>query len=1027
MEKNYIIGIGLSAGGLEPLKEIIANLNPNLSHSYIILEHHSRTTENRLINILPSLTKLKVKEATDNEKIEPQTIYICPSNSHLIVVDNKIELYNIESETEFKPSINWFFESLSKQTAKAVAVILSGALNDGSNEILNIKLRGGLIIAQDPNTAEFPMMPQSAINTKLVDFILTSKEIAETINNINEIDKKIHFKKLGQILKFLKSEFNVNFNEYKEGTIIRRIERRMILNKIPTLEGYLKFIKSNPKEKKLLFDDLLIIVTSFCRDKEMFLALKEVLTEYIKKVDELKVWDIGCATGEESYSLAILIKTILEENNIQKDFHIFATDLSIRAINIAREGVYPTNEVEMSFPNCPIKFFEKKGDDFIISKEIRKHISFANHNILQDTPLTNIDLIVCRNLLIYFKLESQEKFFRTANYALKNNGLLFIGKSENLPEKTEKLFTPLDLKHKIYKNNNSQKLFPINYHFSLPKQKFPISKSILEVLKENLNATLNTFVIIDSYGNILYTAGDFEKYLKLPKGEFNSNIFSFIDEELNLPIHSIISNKTSSINYKIRLNNNKIQYINLISIPLTNLKDNTIALFFLPSSNEISLSDNKKHCEEIEHELIDTKQKLKHTLEELSTTNEELQTSNEELQSSNEELITTNEELKAVNESLNKANAELNKYKNHLEQKVKQKANEIIKQKQIRSAIFENTKDLIVIIEDNKIIDVNRAFLNFFEIANFYEFNYIFYYEKEPLSILQLLKLPNDTKIKIKNKIFLIKISKLDYDRFAINFIDVTIEENYIKELKKEIKKQVKIIRKKDVLLQNQYKLARMGEMLESIGHQYRQPLNKLSLILAKMEMNIDTLTKEEILNSITKSNEIIQFLSNTIDDFKNMFQTDSNKTIFNLYQFIKKTLKFIEIDKIIKNIDIKIDIDKNFTIATYGNELNHILINILHNAKDAIIETNPENPYIKISTKRKNNDIIIKIKNNGHTIENVKKIFKPYVTTKKNGNGMGLYISKIIAKDKLHGKLWAKNKKNGVTFYLRIPNEGNL
>jgi len=1016
MQNQYIIGIGLSAGGLEPLKTIIQNLDPNLNATYIIAEHHVNTSENKLEEILQPLTSIPIKQGVDDELIKPKTIYICPANKHITLVDYKIELYNVENNN-FKPSINWLFESLSKYHEKVVAIILSGALNDGSNGILNIKLNGGIIITQDPKTAKFPTMPKNAIDSQLVDFILSPKHIAKVLNKIEMIEKTLNPENKVDILKkifsTLNNEFHINFDDYKIGTILRRIERRMLLNKIDSLEQYYDFILTDAKERKALFDDLLIVVTSFCRNKEAFSALKEILIQYLQnsKDDIIKIWNVGCATGEESYSLAMLITNILEEHNIKKDFHIFSTDVSQRAINIAREGKYNFNAIKHALPECHLKYFKKIDNSYLINENIRSKISFATHNILTDTPLTNIDLIVCRNLLIYFKIKSQEKVFQTFNYSIKRDGLLFIGKSESIPEKTESLFKIVDAKSKIYKKNISTQLFSINSHISIPQiEENSKNTSIIDTIKDNVNKLFNTFIIIDSQGNIIYTAGEYQKYLKIPKGEFSNNIFAFIDDDLNLPMHTIITHtkhNPTSINYKIKLSNDKIQYINLISVPLNEFRENAIGIFFIPSSSEITINNSQKDCSELEHELIETKQKLKHTLEELNTTNEELQTSNEELQSSNEELITTNEELRSVNESLNKTNEELSKYKTKLEKMVEAKTKEILKHQKIRSAIFENTNNLIAIIENDKIIDTNKAFKNNC---------------KNNMNIdIYGLKHKNNEKIKIKDKVFLIKTSKLDKDIHAINLIDITIEEQYTKQLKKELNKKIKELRKKDILLQNEYKLARMGEMLSSISHQYRQPLNRLSINLAHLEMNIDNLNKEEIIECIDKSNNIIQFLSHTIDDFKNMFSPNQIKSLVNLYSLIENVFNFIEINKIIQNIEISINVDRNLNIKTYPNDLNHILLNIIHNSKDAILETNPKNPYIKISLKEEDNDIIIKVKDNGGGIKNLKNLFKPYSTTKKDGIGIGLYMSKIIAQEKLNGSLWVKNRKKGATFYLRI------
>ena len=721
-ENTYIVAIGLSAGGLKPLQEIINNIDPNLNAVYIIAKHQEETSKTNLKKILNS--SLPISYAKDNERIEPKHIYITPSNHHITIVDDIIELYSVE-ENKLKPSINWLFESIAKYKNRAIAIILSGALNDGSSGILNIKLNGGVIVVQEPKSAEFPEMPKNAIETQLVDFILPPKEIPNILQEIIKYDLKLNITNsqtdiLNKIFKLLDESFGVDFRDYKLSTILRRIERRMYLHKLNNLDEYLIYLNTNYEELKNLFNDLLIVVTSFCRDEEAFHSLKKYLSNYIldKNKKTLKIWNIGCASGEESYSIAITIEKIIKKHNLKLDYKIFSTDISNQAIDKARIAKYPKNIVKKSFPICPKEYFIEDGDYFEVHPKIREKIAFAAHNILNETPLIEMDLIVCRNLLIYFKIKSQEKFFRIAHYALNDDGLLFIGKSESLPEKNTKLFTILDTKYKIYRKNLTlNKNLPLNYSIKETK-KLENNLSILEAIKENLLKLFNTFVIIDSKGNLLYTAGEYQKYLKIPKGVFHTNIYSFIDDELKIYIYNILSSKNiTSSNYQIRLSDNKIQYINLISIPLKEFKDDAYGIFFVPSSQILDIKNSKKNCIAIEHELLITKQKLKHTLEELSTSNEELQTSNEELQSSNEELITTNEELKALNENLKQTNDELSEYKNNLEKKVEEKTKKLINQQKLKTTIFDLSKNIFIILNDKKILEVNKSFLEFFEIS----------------------------------------------------------------------------------------------------------------------------------------------------------------------------------------------------------------------------------------------------------------------------------------------------------------------
>ena len=387
-------------------------------------------------------------------------------------------------------------------------------------------MAGGLVIVQEPNSAEFPMMPQNIIDSGIVDFILPPIEIAKKLNKITSnylsLDEDTQ-KIIGNIFKKLDDEFNINFNLYKISTILRRLERRLYLYNLNTIDEYYQLFKNSYKERKELCNDFLIIVTSFCRDKDAFLKLRETIKTYILNLPEkkLKIWNIGCGTGEETYSLSVLISDIIKTNKLETDFHIFSTDLSEKALETARIGQYSIKKIETSFPECHIKYFTKNDNNYKIIPEIREKISFAKHNILEDTPLINVDLIVCRNLLIYFTTPIQQKVLKKINYALKTDALLFLGKSESIPENFDGDFKVIDLKSKIFQKIDSKNRLLLTSLISSSNKKITIkTEELLNIIKSNLIKSFNSFIIIDKLGNILYTAGDYEKYLSFQKGFF---------------------------------------------------------------------------------------------------------------------------------------------------------------------------------------------------------------------------------------------------------------------------------------------------------------------------------------------------------------------------------------------------------------------------------------------------------------------------------------------------------------------------
>jgi two-component system CheB/CheR fusion protein len=417
MENLIIVGIGASAGGLEALQELLKYLPKNDKIAYIVAQHLSPSHKSILAESLDKNSTLKVTEATDGMNIEANNIYITPPNKHILISDSDTIILQ-EPENELvapKPSIDLFFTSLAKNKRhEAIGIILSGTGTDGTKGCARIKLEGGITIAEDPYDAKFDGMPKSAIHAGQIDVILPINKIGEEIAQVEKyISGEIALEHittwskdyLGQIFGLLKEAHNTDFSGYKLTTINRRIRRRMSALKISIIKEYLDLLRSDPNEVSNLYKDFLIGVTSFFRDQDSFDELGSLLAKTLTEDysnETFRVWDIGCCSGEETYSIAILLSELMDKHRINREIKIFASDVDIEALNTARAGVYSAIDVSQMPPELLKKYFVQKNDGYKINKTIRDMIVFSSHDVLQDPPFTKLDLVACRNLLIYF-------------------------------------------------------------------------------------------------------------------------------------------------------------------------------------------------------------------------------------------------------------------------------------------------------------------------------------------------------------------------------------------------------------------------------------------------------------------------------------------------------------------------------------------------------------------------------------------------------------------------------------------------
>ncbi len=715
-EKGFpVVGIGASAGGFKALKEFFTHMTEDTESgiAFVLVQHLSPECKSNLRGLIEQFTEMPVQEVEDGMEILPNNIYIIPPNRYMVFVKGRLFLNKPVQQRGTRFSIDYFFCSLAESLReRSICILLSGAGNDGTLGLRAIKGEGGMTMVQDPETAESDSMPRSAINTGLVDYVLPPREMSAYLTSYVKyaVDKKKQqiissvFKDedlLQEILNHLCCQMGHDFSYYKQSTIKRRIERRMAVKQINRLEDYLAYLQTSSPEVKSLFKDMLVGVTSFFRDTEAFDIFKERVVPDLfsgkAPGDSIRIWVPGCSTGEEAYSIAILLQEQLEDLNQYYKVCIFATDIDSHAIKQARTGVYPASIASNVSPERLKRFFtwDADGNFYTIQKNIRDMLIFAEQNVIDDPPFTNIDLISCRNLLIFMNKELQKKIIQVMHYALKENGFMFLGSSETVGEFND-LFEPVDKSWKIYKKNgNVSYLRPVMRGFatSSKKEEFVNPTSLHKSSGESKIIAIRKLVerklfrqytpacvVVDKSGEALYIHGRTGKYLEPTSGEASMNILQMARDGLRMELRKAIRkaavNEESIHCQGLRvMSNGEITTVNVTISPVTEedpILQGLIMVIFedihLPESSasleEVAVTgdivtDKDKHILVLEQELRDKEGYLQSTLEELEASNEELQSINEEYQSANEELETSKEELKAVNEELAMVNTEM--------------------------------------------------------------------------------------------------------------------------------------------------------------------------------------------------------------------------------------------------------------------------------------------------------------------------------------------------------------------------------
>ena len=691
-----IVGIGASAGGVEALETFFKAVPVENGLAFVVVTHLAPNHESMLAEILGRATRMPVVNARDGETVEAQHVYVLPAGAVLTIREGLLQLLHTGPADRQRAPVDVFFTSLAEDRGEhAIGIVLSGGGSDGTLGLKVIKENGGLTVAQGSKVTRprFPEMPSSAVAAGFVDLVVPVEEMPERIlayvRNWGDVQLGRPKNGMSNIHALLRMRTGHDFSEYKARTFQRRLQRRMQVVETAKLEDYAERLRRDPDEVGALFRDLLIGATDFFRDAEAFQALETLiipkLFEGKAADDEVRVWIPGCATGEESYSIAILLREHMDRGQGAPKVQIFATDIDEAAMGVARAARYPVTLVKEVSPERLDRFFVHEAGTYRLAKEVREMCVFSTHSVVRDPPFSRLDLISCRNLLIYLKTELQAQVFPLFHYALRPGGYLLLGLSENVSQHTE-LFLPVDKKNRVFRRRDLVVRPSLALQQFLPygrreKTASGASESQLLQRSDRMRNVANTiverfapsYVIVDEAGDVLHFSPETGKYLQAAAGPPTRDIIALARPGLRADLRAALDRAKQSGHRVTRdrvvvQTDGDVQIIDLTVEPIAEGNEIAYGVVFADrgvvrtadgNAGEAVAAGEDASVQQIERELRETKERLQSTIEELKTANEEFRSSNEELMSVNEELQSSNEELESSKEELQSVNEEL--------------------------------------------------------------------------------------------------------------------------------------------------------------------------------------------------------------------------------------------------------------------------------------------------------------------------------------------------------------------------------
>jgi two-component system CheB/CheR fusion protein len=1050
LDPAYIIAIGASAGGMEEINSFFDN-TPLDGVAYVIIQHLSADFKSRMVELLGKHSKLRVREAKDGMGLKSNEVYLIPNDKVMTIVKGRLQLVE-KGKKGPHLTINTFFTSLAQDMGiKAIGIILSGLGSDGTEGIIEIKKKGGMVMARNPETSEFSSMPAHAIATGMVDFILEPKLMPAAIEAYVEREGKLLAESpedqliIGEIIKLIEQTSPHDFSGYKQTTLLRRTKKRATQENFDTLALYFEFLKENPDEVIALGKEFLISVTAFFRNPEALQHIQEkVIPEILSKLgpeEELKIWVAGCATGEEAYSLGILITEQLEKKHTNTVVKIFATDIDVAAMAHASKGIYNADTVKSITPERLEKYFTREGKDYKVKQIVRKKIIFAQHDLVKNPPYCNMHLISCRNLLIYMAPILQKKVFNMLLFGLKMGGYLFLGSSEN-PTSIINSLEISDKRWKIYRNTKTKKALNFDA-FAMPeftelKRNSPFfdedrhkssANHLSEMMSDALMKEMDYMcVFINESNQVIRSYGDTGRYLI--QENFNSNLEELLQPPLATAFNTL---KTTALKLKERAsvtgilvkNGTNTLSVNLSISPVVSKNGNQSLLMVVfredknkSRKNNSPIFDEKiyqdKYTQNLEQELKELKIKLNEIHDELDSSNENMQSFSEELISANEEMQSTNEEMQSVNEELHTINTDY-QLKNKELLEINDDLNNYFRSN-INGQLFINNKLELMKFSPGAIKLINLMDTDIGRPINHISTNIKF--ENLIEDIKDVLK--NDTVCSkeietINGKWYQMMImpylqeSAQKRSGAIITFSDIT--------LLKDI--QFELDQKNQSLLRIN---ADLDHFIHAASHDLLAPLGNIETSINVM--NHIALSDSKLMDVLDLINRSIKTYRLLITDIGTIAKVENEMAL----------IEDINLDEILDNVEWSLSDKIKQSSAKITRELGvrevpfskknlrSILFNLVSNAIKFRSETTPE---ITICSERQGNDIIIKVTDNGKGIDpkGQQKIFSLYGRLHQDieGSGIGLYLANKIV-NATGGKIILESELGrGSTFTIHL------
>jgi len=1104
---SFIVGIGASAGGLSALEKFFDNMPPENGMAFVVIQHLSPDFKSLMDDLLSRHTSMTINRVTNGTVLRPDSIYLIPSKSHMTVSEGKLYLTAREPGQHLDLPIDVFFRSVAKDAGtRAIGVILSGTGSDGSRGIVDIHNAGGLVLVQTTDSAQFDGMPRSALATGICDMMLDPERMPLAIlkySGFSPAERKLELSKISvdenqgegeyrPIFSLLRSQYNLDFSRYKPPTVGRRIQRRMNTLGLSGIHDYAAVLAKDPEELDTLYRDLLIGVTEFFRDSKAFEQLtKTVLPELFQgrpDEEDIRIWSAGCATGEEAYSLAIIFTEQAELFNYRGTITIFATDAHRNSLEFASHGVYSKNRLKNVSPERLVRFFVKQSEEsYRICSELRKMIVFAPHNLINDPPFTRMDMISCRNLLIYLQPEAQEKVISLFHFALKLHGIFFMGSSEGLGKLATE-FETIDSSGKIFRKARDLKI-SLDMNVDPSQQKFTatavvqtphrmtisMDRQLVHDYDFLLKEYMPSGILINERRQILHCFGDTANLLRQHEGRYENDVLFLVADELKIPLSTSLHRATKSmmsvITKNIQLGSNSSErrydlHVECIPDEKAGVTHYFVSLRQSENQRPVRTTANREIVytpeapipEHYQQRIIDLEQELQATKESLQTAIEELQTSNEELQATNEELLASNEELQSTNEELHSVNEELYTVNSEFELKNKELKQLNQDHENLLASIQVGTVYLDAALAIRKF---NPAIEKFFKLLPQdigRPIDHIAYHlanQREMLEdVRQVLKngqtlekeeLTTDGQWLLK-RVLPFWTENGAIEGVVITFTDITRikqAEQSILLLNQELEKKVA---QRTLELQKAKETADKANITKSLflanmSHEIRTPMAGIFGMIELLQTTRLDNEQLQYLETMQRAGESLLLIIDDILDFSKIEagKVELLKERFKIADTIQETLKIHQPRIDAKGLSFELSLDETLPDTLVGDSLRlkQVLSNILSNAVK-FTETGKLTLAIK-SLSRTEDTITLQfsITDTGIGLPEdlTLAIFEPFtqadntIARRFGGTGLGLSICKKLV-ELMGGKIWLENSSSqgttaNFTIKFALPQDG--